>query len=123
LVWMALCSFFSISQYKTWLSSQAADFFTQAYKNLFPDVTGASVLVVTMFRQSLSMYISFVYTTYSFVNSWPEATFQIALVHVLLQQPVQYIQVPVLFIKFHRWKSFPIICNLLFIAVILFHGI
>jgi hypothetical protein len=34
---------------------------TQAYKNLFPNTTSASILVVTMVRSSLSMYVFFLY--------------------------------------------------------------
>jgi hypothetical protein len=30
---------------------------TQAYKNIFPDTTNASILMVTMLRNSLRMYI------------------------------------------------------------------
>jgi hypothetical protein len=36
---------------KTWLSSQVADFLTQAYKNLFPD-TNAPIPAVTTLRNS-----------------------------------------------------------------------
>jgi hypothetical protein len=70
---------------KTWLSSQVADFLTQAYKNLFPDTTTASILVVTTLRSSLSMYVFFVYNNYfplpaCFVDSSLEVTFRKALV-------------------------------------------
>jgi hypothetical protein len=34
---------------------------TQAYKNLFPDTTNASIPVVTMLISSLCMYVFFVY--------------------------------------------------------------
>jgi hypothetical protein len=59
---------------------------TKAYKNVFPDMTSASILVVTTFRSSLSMYVFFVYNNIffliaCFVNSSPEVTFQIALVY------------------------------------------
>jgi hypothetical protein len=39
---------------ETWLSSQA-------YGNIFPDMTSASFQAVTMLTSSLSMYIFFVY--------------------------------------------------------------
>jgi histone-lysine N-methyltransferase SETMAR len=42
---------------KTWLSSQAADFFDIAHKNLFPDTSSASIPAVTTLRSSLHMYI------------------------------------------------------------------
>jgi hypothetical protein len=41
---------------KIYLSSQVADFLTQAYKNVFPDMADASILTVTAVR---SMYIIF----------------------------------------------------------------
>jgi hypothetical protein len=58
---------------------------TQAYKNLLPDMTSASIPTVTMLRSSLSTYVFFfVYNTFfliaSFVHSSPEVTFRIALV-------------------------------------------
>jgi hypothetical protein len=49
---------------KTWLSSQAADFFDTDIQKLIPDTTGASVPVVTTLRSSLSMYIFFVYSIF-----------------------------------------------------------
>jgi hypothetical protein len=60
---------------KTWLSSQA-------YKNLFLDMTSASVPAVTMLSSSLSVYVFFIYNNFfhCFVNSSPEVTFQIALI-------------------------------------------
>jgi hypothetical protein len=51
---------------KTWLSSQAADFFHTGIQNLFPDITSASIPVVITFRSSLSMYVFFVYNTFFF---------------------------------------------------------
>jgi hypothetical protein len=60
---------------------------TQAYKNLFPIATSASVPTMTPQRCSLSMYIFFVYNTFFFlidffyVNSSLQVTFQIALIH------------------------------------------
>jgi hypothetical protein len=45
---------------KTWLSSQVADFLTQAYKNLFPD-TSAPIVAVFTLRSSLSKYVFLVY--------------------------------------------------------------
>jgi hypothetical protein len=41
---------------KTWLSSQAADFFDTGIQNLFPDATNASIPAVTMLTNSFSMY-------------------------------------------------------------------
>jgi hypothetical protein len=35
---------------KTWLSSQAADFFDRGIQKLFPDTTSASIQAVTMLR-------------------------------------------------------------------------
>jgi membrane-bound acyltransferase YfiQ involved in biofilm formation len=49
---------------KMQLSSQATFSLTQAYKNLFPDTTSASVPAVTRFISSLSMYVFFVYNTF-----------------------------------------------------------
>jgi hypothetical protein len=47
---------------KMWLSSHRRQTsLTQAYKNLFPDKTTASVPAVTALRSSLSMYVFFVY--------------------------------------------------------------
>jgi hypothetical protein len=59
---------------------------TQAYKNLFPDTTSASVPAVTVLRSSLSMYVfffvhnKFCFLIACFVNSSPEDTFRIALI-------------------------------------------
>jgi hypothetical protein len=56
---------------------------THAYKNLFRNTTGASILAVTMLRSSLSMYIFFVYNNFFLpllVNNSLEITFWIALV-------------------------------------------
>jgi hypothetical protein len=69
---------------KTWLNSQASDFFDTGIQNLFPDMTGASIPMVTMLRSSLRMYVFFVYNFFfliaCFVNSSLEVTFRIALV-------------------------------------------
>jgi hypothetical protein len=54
LLLVPLHSFCNVSQYKRSLSSQA-------YKNLFHDMTGASVLVVNILRSRLSIYIFLVY--------------------------------------------------------------
>jgi hypothetical protein len=37
---------------------------TQAYKNLFPKMTHASILAVITLRSSLSMYVFFVYNNF-----------------------------------------------------------
>jgi hypothetical protein len=37
---------------------------TQAHKNLFPNMTSASIPAVTMFRSSLSTYVLFVYNNF-----------------------------------------------------------
>jgi hypothetical protein len=63
-------------------------YLTQTYKNLFPDMTSASILAVTTLRSSFSIYIFFVYNKIffhiaCFVNSSPEVTFQIVLVFFL----------------------------------------
>jgi hypothetical protein len=47
-----------------WLSSQAADFFDTGIQNLFPYMTSASLLTVTILRISLSMYVFFLYNTF-----------------------------------------------------------
>jgi hypothetical protein len=69
---------------KTWLSSQAVDFFDTGVQKLVLDITSATVPSVTSLRSSLSMYIFFVYNKFScshcFVNSSAEVTFRIALV-------------------------------------------
>jgi hypothetical protein len=44
-----------------WLSSQVADFFETGIKDLFPNMTSASILGVTTLMSSLSMYIFFLY--------------------------------------------------------------
>jgi hypothetical protein len=49
---------------QTWLSSQAAEFLTQAYKKLFPDNTSTSIPAVTMLRSSLSMHAFFIYNNF-----------------------------------------------------------
>jgi hypothetical protein len=51
---------------KIWLSSQTS--LVQAYKNLFPDMTSASVLVVTTLRSSLSVYVFFVHNNNIFFS-------------------------------------------------------
>jgi hypothetical protein len=57
---------------------------TQAYKNLFPDTTSASIQAVTTLKSSLNMYLFFVYNNFFshclFFNSSPEVTFRIALI-------------------------------------------
>jgi transposase len=40
-----------------WMSSKEADFLTQEYRNLLPDVTTASVPAMTTMRSSLTMYV------------------------------------------------------------------
>jgi hypothetical protein len=55
--------------------------FTQAHKNLFPNMTSASIPAVTSLR---SMYIFFVYIIFfitCLVNSSLEVTFRVALVY------------------------------------------
>jgi hypothetical protein len=52
---------------KTWLSSRAADFW-QAYKNLFPHMTSASIPTVTTLRSSLSMDIFLVNNKFLFLS-------------------------------------------------------
>jgi hypothetical protein len=49
---------------KTWLSSQAADFFVTGTKNLFPDTTSASIPALITFRSSLSIYVFCVYNNF-----------------------------------------------------------
>jgi hypothetical protein len=62
---------------KTWLN------FDTGIKNLFHD-TGTSVPAVTTWKNSLSMYVFFIYNNFfrivCFVNISPEVTFRIALV-------------------------------------------
>jgi hypothetical protein len=64
---------------------------TQAYINLFPDATSSSILVVTTLRNSLSMYVFFIYNNFflvaCFINITPEVTSRIALVfnHLIFQ--------------------------------------
>jgi hypothetical protein len=64
---------------KTWLNSQALDFFDTGIQNLFPEMTGASIPMVTMLRSSLSMYVFFVYNIFfliaCFGNSSLKGTF------------------------------------------------
>jgi hypothetical protein len=69
---------------KTRLSSQAAYFLTQAYKNLFPDITSAPVQEVTTFRSSLCTYFlnKLYFLTACFINSSTEVTIQTALIHL-----------------------------------------
>jgi hypothetical protein len=59
----------------------------QAYKNVFPDNTSASVLALTMLRSSWSIYVFFVYNNFfliaCFVNSSPKVAIWIALVHII----------------------------------------
>jgi hypothetical protein len=60
----------------------------QVHKNLFLDVTSASVPAVTTLRSSLSMYVLFVHNNMfslvaCFVNSSPEFTFQIILLYTV----------------------------------------
>jgi hypothetical protein len=68
---------------KTWLSSQVADFFDTGMQKPIPD-TSASILVVTMLRSSLGVYVFFTYNNfffrYHFLNSSLEVAFLIALV-------------------------------------------
>jgi hypothetical protein len=67
-----------------WLRSQVANFLTQAYKILFPDMTSALIPAATTLGSSLSMYLFFVYNIFffsaSFINSSPVVTFRIAVV-------------------------------------------
>jgi hypothetical protein len=56
---------------------------TQAYKNLFPDMTSASIPAVTVLRSSLCMYVFFVYKFFQidgFVTSSWEVTMRIAVI-------------------------------------------
>jgi hypothetical protein len=48
---------------KVWLSSQVSSL-TQAYINLFPEITSLSIQVVTMLRSSLGIYTIFLYNTF-----------------------------------------------------------
>jgi hypothetical protein len=57
---------------------------TQAYINLFPNVTCASILAVIMLRRSWSMYVSFACS----LNSSPEVTFHTALEHTYINSHV-----------------------------------
>jgi hypothetical protein len=50
---------------RTWLSSQAADFSDIGIQNLSPNMSSASIPAVIMLRRSLSIYIFFIYTTFS----------------------------------------------------------
>jgi hypothetical protein len=45
---------------KTWLSSQAADFYDTGIQKIIPDATSASIPAVTMLRISLSMQVFFI---------------------------------------------------------------
>jgi hypothetical protein len=58
---------------------------TQAYRNVFPDATSASIPVMSILISSLRMYIFSVYNKIffrivCFVNSSLEVTFRIALI-------------------------------------------
>jgi histone-lysine N-methyltransferase SETMAR len=44
---------------RTWLRSQAADFFDTGIQKVISDTTSASIPAVTMLRSSLSMYVLF----------------------------------------------------------------
>jgi hypothetical protein len=58
-------------------------YLTQAYKNLFPDMTGAAVLAVTMLSSSLSMYVScieYFFLIACLVKSLLQVTFWISLI-------------------------------------------
>jgi hypothetical protein len=44
-----------MESFKTWLSSQAADFFDPGIEDLFPDMRSASISAVTTLRSSLSI--------------------------------------------------------------------
>jgi hypothetical protein len=57
---------------------------TQAYRNLFPNMTGASIPAVTMLKSGLNMYILEFFLIACFVNSSPDVTFLIALVLLAL---------------------------------------
>jgi hypothetical protein len=46
---------------KTWLSSQAADFFDIGIQELIPQYNKYLIPVVTMLRSSLSVYVFFVF--------------------------------------------------------------
>jgi hypothetical protein len=68
---------------------------TQAYINLFTDTTGASILVGSTLRYSLSIYIFFVYNTLfsrdaCFFNSTPDVTYWIAIMSVRHLQKSPY---------------------------------
>jgi hypothetical protein len=75
--------------FKTWLRRQTS--LIQAYKNLFPDTTNASTLVVTTSRSCLSVCI-FCIQYFSliayFVKSSLEVTFRIALVILQLSTDI-----------------------------------
>jgi hypothetical protein len=51
---------------KTWLRSQTTDFLTQAYKNVFLNMTSAAIPAVTTLRSSLSMYVFLYIIKFSF---------------------------------------------------------
>jgi hypothetical protein len=57
----------------------------RAYKNLFPDTTSVSILVVTTLRSSLSMYVFLVYDNFFsllvLLTARREVTFRIALLY------------------------------------------
>jgi hypothetical protein len=55
---------------KTWLSSKTAHTsLTQAYKNVFPYITSASIQAMTMLRSSLSMYLFFLHNKISLLTA------------------------------------------------------
>jgi transposase len=64
--WLGSQSFDNIKELmegvKTWLSPYNS--LTQAYTNLFPDTTNASVPAVSTLKSSLSMYVFFVYNNF-----------------------------------------------------------
>jgi hypothetical protein len=55
---------------KTWLSYRHHTSLEQAYKNLFPDVTSASISAVITLRSSLSMNIFFVHNKFCFLGQY-----------------------------------------------------
>jgi hypothetical protein len=59
---------------KTWLSSQAADFFDPRIQNLFTDITDASIPVVTTLRSSLSIYVLFVYNNFFLISCFANSS-------------------------------------------------
>jgi hypothetical protein len=56
---------------------------TQGYKNVFPNMTGSSILAITTLWSSSSMYILYIYIFFliaCFINSSLEVIFHISLV-------------------------------------------